>query len=170
MKRMMLLTSGKCLRLSIVILLTPRDGLFSAHSMGSRLAMYPCSSCKLVWNKSCISQMIKWLHACDSGMIGLVNGSKKGWYSELCKGRAQNATICKFRSCSTVEVGKMYYSVGWLLKIVSTSWLIVLEADKLWLLYLQKLSVCAAMKVVLSSLLTTKKTRKRKQQSTLNAH
>ena len=59
----------------------------------------------------------------------------------------------------------MYYSVGWLLKIVSTSRLIVLEADKLWLPHLQKLSVCIVMKVILRSLLTTKKTRKRKQQS-----
>ena len=41
--------------------------------------------------------------------------------SDLCVGGAQNATVCKFRSCSTVEVGKMYYSVGWLLKMLSTS-------------------------------------------------
>ena len=36
---------------------------------------------------------------------------------------------CKVRSRSTVEVGKMYYSAWWLLKIVSTSWVIVLEVD-----------------------------------------
>ena len=33
---------------------------------------------------------------------------------------------CKVHSRSTVEVGKMYYSAWWLLKIVST---IVLEVD-----------------------------------------
>ena len=51
--------------------------------------------------------------------VGLYGHSRsKG---ELYKGGAQNATVCKFRFCSTVEVGKMYYSVGWLLKIMSTS-------------------------------------------------
>ena len=72
--------------------------------------------------------MIKWPHACDNGMMGLVNGHTKG-YSELCKGGAQNAIVGKFRFCSTVEVGKMYYSVGWLLKIMSTSRVIALEDD-----------------------------------------
>ena len=48
----------------------------------------------------------------DNGVIGLVNGRMKGWYSELCKGGAQNAIVYKFHSCSTEEVGKMYYLSG----------------------------------------------------------
>ena len=50
---------------------------------------------------------------------------------------------------------------------MSTSRVIVLEADKLYLPHLQKLLVCMVMKVVLRSLLITKKTRERKQQSTV---
>ena len=73
--------------------------------------------------------VIKWPHARDNGVMGAVNGRTKGRYIELCKGGAQNATVCEFCFCSTVEVGKMYYSVGWLLKIMSTSRVIVLEAD-----------------------------------------
>ena len=42
----------------------------------------------------------------------------------------------------------MYYSVGWLLKIVSTSRVIALEAGQLWLPHLQKLPVCIVRKVV----------------------
>ena len=38
-KRMMLLTSGNCLGLSVVSLLTPQDGLFSAPRMVSRPAI-----------------------------------------------------------------------------------------------------------------------------------
>ena len=56
----------------------------------------------------------------DNGVMGLVNGRSRS-KGELCKRGAQNATVCKFRFCSTVEFGKMYYSVGWLFKIVSTS-------------------------------------------------
>ena len=62
-------------------------------------------------------------------MIKSVNGHTKEQYSDLCTGGAQNTTLCKFRSYSTVEIGKMYYSVGWLLKILSTSRVIRLEAD-----------------------------------------
>ena len=54
-------------------------------------------------------------------------------------------------SCSTVEVGKIYYSVRWLLKIVSTSRVTVLEVDYLWLPLLQKLVVYMVRKVVLRS-------------------
>ena len=97
------------------------------------------------------THVIKWPHARDNGMMGLVNGRTKGWYSELCKGRAQNAIVCKFCFCSTEEVGKMYYSVRWLLKIVSTSRDIALEVDQLWLPHLQKLPVCIVRKVVLRS-------------------
>ena len=57
----------------------------------------------------------------------------------------------KVRSCSTIEVGKMYYSVGWLLKIVSTSRVIALEVDYPWLPQLRKLLVCMVRKVVLRS-------------------
>ena len=39
-----------------------------------------------------------------------VNGRTKEEFRELCEGGAQNATVCKVRSSSTVEVGKMYYS------------------------------------------------------------
>ena len=42
----------------------------------------------------------------------------------------------------------MYYSVGWLLKIMSTSRVIALEAGQLWLPHLQKLPVCIVRKVV----------------------
>ena len=80
-----------------------------------------------------------------------LNGRTKEEFRELCKGGAQNATVCKVRSCSTVEVGKMYYSVGWLLKIVSTSRVIMLEVDLPWLPQLQKLPVCMVRKVVLRS-------------------
>ena len=71
--------------------------------------------------------------------------------SDLCTGGAQNATLCKFHSYSTVEIGEMYYSVGWLLKILSTSQVIMLEDDQLWLLHLQKLPVYIVRKVVLRS-------------------
>ena len=46
---------------------------------------------------------------------------KVNYNSDLCVGQAQNTTVCKFHSCSTVEVRKMYYSFGWLLKMLSTS-------------------------------------------------
>ena len=49
---MMLLTSGKRLSLSVVILLTPRDGLWSALKMISGVARYQRSSYKLVEAKS----------------------------------------------------------------------------------------------------------------------
>ena len=39
----------------------------------------------------------------------------------LCVHAAYGFAVCKGRSCSTVEVGKMYYSARWPLKIVSTS-------------------------------------------------
>ena len=58
-----------------------------------------------------------------------VNGHTKEEFREMCKGGAQNATVCKVHSCSIVEVGEMYYSVGWLLKIMSTSRIIALEVD-----------------------------------------
>ena len=73
--------------------------------------------------------MIKWLRVHENGVTEPVNGRTKEEFRELCEGRAQNATACKVRSCSTVEVGKMYYSVKWLLKTVSTSRVIALEAD-----------------------------------------
>ena len=65
----------------------------------------------------------------DNGVTEQVNGRTKEEFRELCKVGPQNATVCKIRSCSTVEVGKMYYSVGWLLKIVSTRRVITLEVD-----------------------------------------
>ena len=145
----MLLTSGNRLSLSVVILLAPRDGLWSALRMVSTLARYPRSSLNLVWSKSCtVRHVIKRPHARDNGVTKLVNGRTKGWKSELSKGGAQNAIVCKFRFCSTEEVGKMYYSVGWLLKIMSTSRVIALEAGQLWLPHLQKLPVCIVRKVV----------------------
>ena len=58
-----------------------------------------------------------------------VKGCMREEFRELCKGGAQNATVCKLCSCSTVEVGEIHYSVGWLLKIVSTSRVIALEVD-----------------------------------------
>ena len=99
--------------------------------MVSRLARYPSSSCKLVQSKICIRHVIKWPHACDNGVMTLYSKwpHEEVIYSKLCKSRAQNATVCKFHSCSTVEVGKMYYSVMWLWKIMSISQVIVLEAD-----------------------------------------
>ena len=42
-------------------------------------------------------------------------------------------------------------SVGWVLKIMSTSRDIVLEVEQLWLPHLQKLPVCLVRKVVLKS-------------------
>ena len=42
---------------------------------------------------------------------------------------AYTFAFCKVRSRSTVEVEKMYHSAWWLLKIVSTSWVIVFEVD-----------------------------------------
>ena len=36
---------------------------------------------------------------------------------------------CASSVLSNVEIGKMYYSVGWFLKILSTSRVIALEAD-----------------------------------------
>ena len=145
---MVLLTSGNRLSLSMVILLTLRDGLWSALRLVSTLARYPRSSLNLVWRKSCIRHVIKRPHAHDNGATKQANGHMKGWKSELCKGGTQNAIVCKFRFCSTEEVGKMYYSVGWLLKIMSTSRVIVLEAGQLWLPHLQKLPVCIVRKVV----------------------
>ena len=44
----MLLTSGNHLSLSVVILLTPQGGLFSAPRMVSRQVMYLRSNCKLI--------------------------------------------------------------------------------------------------------------------------
>ena len=70
-------------------------------------------------------------------------------FRELCKGGAQNATVCKVRSCSTVEVGKIYYPVGWLLKMVSNTRVIMLEVDYPWFPDLQKLAVYMVRKVVL---------------------
>ena len=75
---MMLPTSGNHLSLSVVILLTPRDGLWSVPGMVSRLARYPHSSCKLVSSKSCIRHVTKWPHACDNVVMGLVHGCMKG--------------------------------------------------------------------------------------------
>ena len=75
---MMLLTSGNRLSLSVVILLTPQDGLWSVPRMVSRLARYPCSSSKLVSSKSCISHVIKCPHVRDNGVMGLVNGRTWG--------------------------------------------------------------------------------------------
>ena len=65
----------------------------------------------------------------DIGVTEAVNGRMKGGFGGLCRGGAQNATVSKFRSHNTVEVGKVYYTVGWLLKVVSTSRVIVLEVD-----------------------------------------
>ena len=53
-------------------------------------------------------------------MTEQVTGCTKEKFRELYTGETQNATICKVCSRSTVEVGKMYYSIGWLVKIVST--------------------------------------------------
>ena len=47
----------------------------------------------------------------------------------MCTGGTQNTTVCKVRCRGTVKIGKMYYSFGWLLKMVSTSQVIVLEVD-----------------------------------------
>ena len=73
--------------------------------------------------------MIQWPYARDNGVTEPVNGSMIEELRELCKGRAQNTNVCKVPSCSTVDVGKMYYSVEWLLKIVSTSRVITLEVN-----------------------------------------
>ena len=125
---MTLLTSGNHLSRFVVILLISRDGLWSVSRMVSRLARYPRTRCKLVWSKSCIRHVIKWCMHMTMAWWGPVNGRTEGWCSELCKNRAQNAIVCKFRFYSTVEVGKMYYSVGWLLKmstsrVIARSWL-----------------------------------------------
>ena len=65
----------------------------------------------------------------DNGVTEPVNGSTKEKFRELSTGGVQNATVCKVCSRSAVEVGKMYYCAGWLLKIVSTSRVIVFEVD-----------------------------------------
>ena len=54
--------------------------------------------------------MIEWPHVRDNGVTEPVNGRTKVEFGELCEGGAQNATVCKVRSCSTVEIGKMYYT------------------------------------------------------------
>ena len=104
----MLLTSANCLGLSIVILLTPRDDLFSGPRMESRPASYPHSICQPVASHNCISQVIYWPHARDSCGTEQVNGYMKGSPEELCTGEPQNTTVCKVRSCGTVQIGKMY--------------------------------------------------------------
>ena len=74
--------------------------------------------------------MIKWPHARDNGMMGPVTGTWRGDVASCVKAEHKTPLpVCKFGFCSTVEVGKMYYSVVWLLKIMSTSRVIVLEAD-----------------------------------------
>ena len=57
----------------------------------------------------------KWLH--------------EGGTRRLCTGGAQTTTVSKVRCRGTVKIGKMYYSLGWLLKMVSTGQVIVLEVD-----------------------------------------
>ena len=108
---------------SVVICDTERCAL----RMVSRLSGYPRRIYKPVWNPSCIRHVIQWPHARDNGVTEPVNGRIKEEFRELCKGGAQNATVCKVRSCSTVMVGKIYYSVRWLLKMVSISRVITLE-------------------------------------------
>ena len=46
--------------------------------------------------------------ACDNGVTELVNGRMEEEFRELCKGGAQNATVCKIHSCKIVKVGKKY--------------------------------------------------------------
>ena len=57
----------------------------------------------------------KWLH--------------EGGTRRVCTGEAQTTTVCKVCCRGAVKIGKMYYSVGWLLKMLSTSQVIVLEVD-----------------------------------------
>ena len=71
--------------------------------------------------------LIYWQNAHDSSKK--VNGHMKGRFKELSISGAQNTTICKFCSRGTVKIGKMYYSVGWLLKMLSKSRLLGLEVD-----------------------------------------
>ena len=91
--------------------------LFSVLRMVSRLAGYPRSIYQSVWRPSCIRHVIQWPHVHDNGVTEPVNGRMKEESRELCKG-------------GNVEVGKMYYSVGWLLTTVSTSRVIMLEVDQ----------------------------------------
>ena len=74
---MMMLSSGNCLRLSIVILLTPQEELFRAPRMECKPARHPCSICQPVGSQSCIRYMIYWSHVRDNGMPELVNGHTK---------------------------------------------------------------------------------------------
>ena len=104
----MLLTSANCLGLSIVILLTPRDDLFSGSRMESRPASYPHSICQPVGSQNCISQVIYWSHARVTCGTEQVNGYMKRRVQVLCTGESQNTTVCKLRSCGTVQIGKMY--------------------------------------------------------------
>ena len=94
---MMLLTCGNCLGLSIVILLTPRDDLFSGPRMESRAASYPCSICQPVGSHNCISQVIYWPHARVTCGTEQVNGYMKRRVQELCTGEPRNATVSKVR-------------------------------------------------------------------------
>ena len=72
--------------------LTLRDGWFSAS-----ISQFEAQG---------IRHVIKWPHAHDNGMTEPVNGCTKEEFRELCKGGAQNTTVCKVCSCSTVEVWK----------------------------------------------------------------
>ena len=76
--------------------------------MESRPAIYTRSICQPVASHNCISQVIYWPHARDSCGTEQVNGYMKGSPGELCTGEPQNTTVCKVRSCGTVQIGKMY--------------------------------------------------------------
>ena len=69
----MMLSSGNCLRLSVVILLTPQEELFRAPRMECKPARHPCSICQPVGSQSCIRHMTYLSHVRDNGMPKLVN-------------------------------------------------------------------------------------------------
>ena len=105
----MLLTSGNCLDLSVAILLTLQDDLFSAPRMECKPARHPRSIYQPVGSQNCIRDVIYWSHAHDNGMPELVMATRKWKLKDLCTDELQNATVCKACSCGTVKIGKVYY-------------------------------------------------------------
>ena len=117
----MLLTSGNCLDLSVAILLTLQDDLFSAPRMECKPARHPRSIYQPVGSQNCIRDVIYWSHAHDNGMPELVNGHTKVG--------TQRFVYRQTTKCHRLQGLFLWHCTDWKGILYSTSQVIALEVD-----------------------------------------